>query len=49
MRKIIIAAALILCTGVLASQTNLKQSSQQIQVIITPNTLNNNKELASAD
>jgi len=49
MRKTIIATALIFCTGVLASQTKVKKSNQQMQVIITPGTLNNNKELASAD
>jgi hypothetical protein len=49
MKKFIIAAALILTTGVLASQTKVN-ASQPVQVIITKSTLaNDSKELASGD
>ena len=50
MKKFIIAAALILTTGVLASQTKVKTNNQQVQVTITKSTLaNDSKELASGD
>jgi len=50
MKKFIIAAALILTSGVLASQTKVNTTKQQVQVTITKSTLaNDSKELASGD
>jgi len=50
MKKIIIAAALVLTTGVLASQTKVKNSAPNAQPAITKSTLStNSNELASGD
>lgn len=50
MKKIIIAAALILTTGVLASQTKVNRTPTVQQQIITKATFSaDSKELASGD
>jgi hypothetical protein len=50
MKKIIIAAALILTTGVLASQTKVNTKATIAQPLVTKSTLSNDsKELASGD
>jgi hypothetical protein len=50
MKKLIIAVALILTTGVLASQTKVNNTISGAQPIITKSTLlTDSKELASGD
>jgi hypothetical protein len=49
MKKFIIAAALILTTGVLASQTKVNVSQPVQPVIVKPTFSSNAKELASGD
>jgi predicted lipoprotein len=50
MKKIIIAAALVLTTGVLASQTKVNSTPAATQPVITKSNLSaNSKELASGD
>ena len=50
MKKFIIAAALVLTTGVLASQTKVNSSAPTPQPVITISTLStDSKELASGD
>jgi len=50
MKKLIIAAALVLTTGVLASQTKVNSSAPTPQTVITKSTLSiDSKELASGD
>ena len=50
MKKIIIAAALVLTTGVLASQTKVNTKASNTQPVITKSTLSvDSKELASGD
>jgi len=50
MKKFIIAAALVLTTGVLISQTKVKSAAQTDQPVIAKTTLStDSKELASGD
>jgi len=50
MKKIIIATALILTTGVLTSQPKVTSSASRAQLVITKSTLStDSKELASGD
>jgi len=50
MKKIIIIAALVLTTGVLASQTKVNNKVSNPKPVITKSTLSNDsKELASGD
>jgi len=50
MKKFIIAAALVLTTGILASQTKISSTAKTTQPLITKLTLSSNsKELASGD
>jgi len=50
MKKFIIAAALVLTTGVLVSQTKTNSTTKTAQPLITKATLSNySKELASGD
>jgi len=50
MKKIIIAAALVLTTGILASQTKVNSTAKTAQPLITKSALSSDsKELASGD